>query len=150
MSARHLRGTALAYVKRAPFPPCSWNELKALLLKRFQPRDLTATYKAQFRSRRRRQTEDIYAFVEALQKLADMAWQLCQSRSRSPGGDPKVKIKEQTSVKEGSKGHQSAPTNREQLNKEKPNNDKQRRTAGEQVGTQNDWRADKCISLQVD
>ncbi len=70
----HLRGTALAYVKRAPFPPRSWDELKALLLKRFQPRDLTATYKAQFRSRRRRQTEDIYAFVEALQKLADMAW----------------------------------------------------------------------------
>ncbi len=70
----HLRGTALAYVKRAPFPPCSWDELKALLLKRFQPRDLTATYKAQFRSRRRRQTEDIDAFVEALKKLADMAW----------------------------------------------------------------------------
>ena len=70
----HLRGTALAYVKRAPFPPRSWDELKALLLKRFQLRDLTATYKAQFRSRRRRQTEDIYAFLEALQKLADMAW----------------------------------------------------------------------------
>ncbi len=71
----HLRGTALAYVKRARFPPRSWDELKALLLKRFQPRDLTATYKAQFRSRRRRrQTEDTYAFVEALQKLADMAW----------------------------------------------------------------------------
>ncbi len=70
----HLRGTALAYVKRAPFQPRSWEELKALLLRRFQPRDLTATYKAQFRSRRRQKTEDIYAFVEALQKLADMAW----------------------------------------------------------------------------
>ena len=31
----HLRGTALAYVKRAPFQPLSWEELKALLLKRF-------------------------------------------------------------------------------------------------------------------
>ncbi len=38
----HLRGTALSYVKRTPFPPRSWDELKALLLKRFQPRDLTA------------------------------------------------------------------------------------------------------------
>ena len=44
----HLRGTALAYVKHAPFQPRSWEELKALLLKRFQPRDLTAKYKAQF------------------------------------------------------------------------------------------------------
>ncbi len=33
----HLRGTALAYVKRAPFQPRTWEELKALLLKRFQP-----------------------------------------------------------------------------------------------------------------
>ena len=39
----HLKGTALAYVKRAPFQPSTWEELKALLLKRFQPRDLTAT-----------------------------------------------------------------------------------------------------------
>ncbi len=44
----HLRGIALAYVKRAPFQPRTWEELKALLLKRFQPRDLMATYKAQF------------------------------------------------------------------------------------------------------
>ncbi len=59
----HLRGTALAYVRHAPFPPRTWEELKTLLMKRFQPRDLTATYKAQFRSRRRRQTEDIYTYV---------------------------------------------------------------------------------------
>ena len=31
----HLRGTALAYVKRAPFQPRTWEELKVLLLKRF-------------------------------------------------------------------------------------------------------------------
>ncbi len=45
----HLRGTALAYIRRAPFPPRTWEEFKALLMKRFQPRDLTATYNAQFR-----------------------------------------------------------------------------------------------------
>ncbi len=70
----HLRGTALAYVKRVPFQPRSWEELKALLLKRFQPHDLTAMYKAQFRSRRRRHNEDIHTYVEELQRLADMAW----------------------------------------------------------------------------
>ncbi len=70
----HLRGTALAYVRRAPLPPCTWEELKTLLMKRFQPRDLTAMYKSQFRSRRRRQTEDIYTYVETLQRLADLAW----------------------------------------------------------------------------
>ncbi len=69
----HLRGTALAYVKRAPFQPWSWEELKALLLKWFQQRDLTATHKAQFRSRHRRHNEDIHTYVEALQHLADMA-----------------------------------------------------------------------------
>ncbi len=47
-----LNNTALSYVKHAPFAHHSWEELKALLLKRFQPRDLTATYKAQFCSRR--------------------------------------------------------------------------------------------------
>ena len=52
----------------------SWEELKALLLKRFQLRDLTATYKAQFRARRRRNGEEIYSYAEALQRLADMAW----------------------------------------------------------------------------
>ncbi len=36
--------------------------------------DLTATYKSKFRPRPRRQTDDLYTFVEALQKLADMAW----------------------------------------------------------------------------
>ncbi len=46
----HMRGIVLAYVKRAPFQPRTWEELKALLLKRFQPRDLMATYKAQFRA----------------------------------------------------------------------------------------------------
>ncbi len=70
----HLRGTALAYVRRAPFPTRTWEELKTLLMKHFQPRDLMATYKAQFRSRRRRQTEDIYTCVETLQRLADLAW----------------------------------------------------------------------------
>ncbi len=69
----HLRGTALAYVTRAPFPLRRWEELKTLLMKRFQPTDLTATYKAQFRSRRRHQTEDIYTYVETLQLLADLA-----------------------------------------------------------------------------
>ena len=43
-------------------------------MKHFQPRDLTATYKAQFRSRRQRQMEDIYTYVETLQRLADLAW----------------------------------------------------------------------------
>ncbi len=70
----HLRGMALAYVKRVPFQPWGWEELNALLLKCFQPRDLTATYKAQFRSRRRHHNEDIHTYVEALQRLADMAW----------------------------------------------------------------------------
>ncbi len=78
----HLRGTALAYVKQAPFQPRCWEELKALLLKRFQPRDLTATYKAQFRSRRRRHNEDIHTFVEAAQRLADMAWPFMDSQGK--------------------------------------------------------------------
>ncbi len=43
-------------------------------MKCFQPRDLTATYKTQFRSRRQRQTEDIYTYVETLHRLADLAW----------------------------------------------------------------------------
>ncbi len=46
-----LKNTALSYVKCAPLAPCIWEELKALLLKCFQPRDLTATYKAPFRAR---------------------------------------------------------------------------------------------------
>ncbi len=55
----------LAYIKRAPFQPRTWEELKALLLKRFQPRDLTATYKAQFRAWCRRHSEDIHTFGSA-------------------------------------------------------------------------------------
>ena len=33
----HLRVTSLAFVRRAAFPPCTWEELKALLMKCFQP-----------------------------------------------------------------------------------------------------------------
>ena len=33
-----------------------------------------ATYKAQFRSRHRRQMEDIYTYVETLQHLANLEW----------------------------------------------------------------------------
>ena len=43
-------------------------------MKRFQPRDPTATYKTQFGSRHRRQMEDSYTYVETLQHLADLAW----------------------------------------------------------------------------
>ena len=78
----HLHGTALAYVKQTPFQPRSWEELKALLLKRFQPRDLTATYKAQFRARHRSHSKDIYTFVEALQHLADMVWPFMDSQAK--------------------------------------------------------------------
>ena len=46
----HLRGVALAYIRRTPLPPRDWTELKTLLTQRFQPRDLTAAYKAQFRT----------------------------------------------------------------------------------------------------
>ncbi len=69
----HLRRTALTYVRRASFPPRTWEELKTPVMKRFQPRDLTATYKAQFRSRRRHQTVDIYTYIETLQRLSDLA-----------------------------------------------------------------------------
>ena len=78
----HLRGTALAYVKRAPFQPRTWEELKALLLQQFQPRDLIATYKAQFRAWRRRHREDIHTFIEALQHLADMAWPFMDGQAK--------------------------------------------------------------------
>ncbi len=78
----YLRGTMLAYVKRAPFQPRAWEELKALLLKRFQPRDLTVTYKAQFCAQRRRHSEDIHTFVEALQHLADMAWPFMDGQAK--------------------------------------------------------------------
>ncbi len=55
----HLRGVVLAYIRCAPLPPRDWTELKDLLTRRFQPLDLTAAYKAQFRTRRRQQSEDI-------------------------------------------------------------------------------------------
>ena len=70
----HLRGVALAYVRRAPLPPRTWEELKDLLTRRFQPCDLTSAYKAQFRARRRQRNEDIHTYVDTLQKLAEMAW----------------------------------------------------------------------------
>ncbi len=70
----YLKNTALSYVKHALFAPRSWEELKALLLKRNQPRDLTATYKTQLHYRHQRNSEEIYSYVEALQHLADMAW----------------------------------------------------------------------------
>ncbi len=38
----HLRGVALAYIRRTPLPPRDWTELKDLLTRRFQPQDLTA------------------------------------------------------------------------------------------------------------
>ncbi len=78
----HLRGTVMAYVRCVPFPPCTWEELKTLLMKRFQPRDLTTTYKAQFRSHRCRQTEDIYTYVETLQRLADLVWPFMDNHAK--------------------------------------------------------------------
>ncbi len=69
----HLRGVALAYIRRSPLPPRDWTELKTLLTRRFQPRDLTAAYKAQFRTCKRQRSEDIPTYVDALQKLAEMA-----------------------------------------------------------------------------
>ncbi len=69
---------ALAYVKRGTFQPRSWEELKALLLKRFQHRDLIAMYKAQFRYRHRRHNEDIHT----LQCLADMAWPFMDAQAK--------------------------------------------------------------------
>ncbi len=39
-SRTHLRGVALAYIRRTPLPPWDWTELKDLLTRRFQPRDL--------------------------------------------------------------------------------------------------------------
>ncbi len=67
----HLKNTALSYVKLGPR---FCEELKALLLKRFQPWGLTTTYKTQFRSRHQRNSEEIYSYVEASQRLADMTW----------------------------------------------------------------------------
>ncbi len=69
----YLRRVALAYIRHAPLPPRTWEELKDLLMRRFQPRDLTSAYKAQFRARRRQRNEDIHTYVDTLQKLAEMA-----------------------------------------------------------------------------
>ncbi len=72
----HLRGVALAYIRRTPLHPRDWTELKTLLTRRFQPRDLKAACKAQFRTRKRQRSEDIPTYVDALQKLAERAWPL--------------------------------------------------------------------------
>ncbi len=78
----HLRGVALAYIHPTPLPPRNWQELKDLLTQRFQPRDLTAAYKAQFRARKRQCCEDIHTYVDVLQKLAEMAWPLLDPLAR--------------------------------------------------------------------
>ncbi len=78
----HLLGVALAYIRRTPLPPRDWTELKDLLTHRFQPRDLTAAYKAHFRTLRRQKNEDIPTYVDALQKLAEMAWPLLDPITR--------------------------------------------------------------------
>ncbi len=63
----------LAYIQRTHLSPPDWPGLQDLLMQRFQPRDLTAAYKAQFPAQRRQHSEDIHAYVKALQKLADLA-----------------------------------------------------------------------------
>ena len=73
---------ALAYIRRTPLPPQEWTELKTLLTQRFQPRDLIAVYKAQFRTRKRQRSEDIPRYMDALQKLAEMAWPLLDPIAR--------------------------------------------------------------------
>ena len=65
-----------------PQPPRDWTELKDLLTRRFQPCDLTAAYKAQFRTQRRQKSEDIPTYVDAVQKLAEMAWPLLDPIAR--------------------------------------------------------------------
>ncbi len=67
---------ALAYIRWTPLPPQDWAKLKIILTRRFQPHDLTAAYKAQFRTRKRQKSEDIPTYVDALHKLAEMAWPL--------------------------------------------------------------------------
>ncbi len=46
----HLRGVALVYIRHVHLPPYDWQELKDLLTRRFQPRDLRAAYKGQFKA----------------------------------------------------------------------------------------------------
>lgn len=79
----HIRISLLSYVKLAPFQPCSWEDLKARLLKRFQPQHLAATYKAQFRSGHCCQSEDLYSFAQA-QCLTDVVWSFmeCQAKEK--------------------------------------------------------------------
>ncbi len=48
----------------------------------FQPRDLTVAYKAQFRARRRHHGEDMHPYVEALEKMAEMALPLLDPIAR--------------------------------------------------------------------
>ncbi len=48
----HLRGVAIAYIRRTALPPRDWAELKTLLTRQFQPRNLTTACKAQFRTRK--------------------------------------------------------------------------------------------------
>ncbi len=52
------------------------------MTRRFQPRDLTAAYKAQFRTRKRQKVEAIPTYVDVLQKLAEMAWALLAAIAR--------------------------------------------------------------------
>ncbi len=44
---------------------------------------MTAAYKAQFRVRRRQKSEDIPTYMDALQKLAEMAWPLLDPIARN-------------------------------------------------------------------
>ncbi len=53
------------------FPQCTWEKLKALLMKRFQPRVLMAMYKAQSQAHCKNQMEDIYIHVVALYGLPE-------------------------------------------------------------------------------
>ncbi len=62
-ASTHLRGVALACIWCTPLPPRNCPELRDLLMQRFQPRDLAAADKAQFRARQRHRCEDIHAYV---------------------------------------------------------------------------------------
>ncbi len=71
-----LKGSHISLHQTHSLPPRDLTELKDILTRRFQTRDLTAAYKAQFWTRRRQRSEDIPTYVDALQKLAEMAWPL--------------------------------------------------------------------------
>ncbi len=51
-------------------------------MKHFQPQNVTATYKAYFRSQHRFQSEDIYSYIEVLQRLADLLWYFMDSHAK--------------------------------------------------------------------